>query len=163
MTARGIRNNNPLNIKKTSDIWLGLPPNQTDNTFFTFSAPVYGIRAATKILINYNKRYNIQSIQQIINRWAPPSENVTNTYVDFVAASVGIPKNIPIVFNVGMLVKIIKAMIVFENGESPYPHSIIVEGVKAGLSNTQIITPITEIKKSFFEKLWEYVKKVFGF
>ena len=46
---RGIRNNNPGNIKKNGVDWDGLSEEQTDNTFFQFDDPVYGIRALTKI------------------------------------------------------------------------------------------------------------------
>ena len=42
---RGIRNNNPGNIRRNGDPWQGLAKDQTDREFFTFQSAVYGIRA----------------------------------------------------------------------------------------------------------------------
>ncbi len=36
-TPRGVRNNNPGNIKKNNVRWLGLSEEQNDDTFFQFT------------------------------------------------------------------------------------------------------------------------------
>ena len=53
---RGIRNNNPGNIRHGAN-WLGLNPNgrNIDSAFCVFTAPVYGIRALAKVLVNYKR------------------------------------------------------------------------------------------------------------
>ena len=55
MTTRGLRNNNPLNIRRNSTKWQGLAEEQKDKEFFTFVAPEWGYRAALRTLRNYNR------------------------------------------------------------------------------------------------------------
>lgn len=83
LIPRGIRNNNPLNIRISPDAWQGRVPadQQTDKAFFQFTEFRYGFRAAMKLLRNYVDMHNLRSIEQIISRWAPPSENATDVYI----------------------------------------------------------------------------------
>jgi len=88
---RGIRNMNPGNIKITSIPWQGkisLDDN-TDGVFEQFESMYYGIRASLKLLTNYMDAYGLRTIRKIINRWAPPSENDTGEYVEFVSSYTG--------------------------------------------------------------------------
>ena len=48
--ARGIRNNNPLNIRRSADKWQGLKAQQEDREFFQFSEMKWGWRAAFRLL-----------------------------------------------------------------------------------------------------------------
>ena len=48
--TRGIRNNNWLNIRRSSNNWQGKTKDQLDQKFVTFVTPEYGYRAAWKIL-----------------------------------------------------------------------------------------------------------------
>ena len=51
MLPRGIRNNNPLNIRRTAkDQWKGLRAQQTDASFCQFERMEYGWRAAFYLL-----------------------------------------------------------------------------------------------------------------
>ena len=80
-TTRGIRNNNPLNIRQGCN-WKGLSKTQTDRQFCQFTNMVYGVRAALVTLQTYNQVYKISSINDIIYRWAPPQDgNATNNYI----------------------------------------------------------------------------------
>lgn len=83
-TPRGIRNNNPLNIR-IGNTWLGERNNPTDNAFEEFVSIEYGYRAAFCILRRYIKRYNKNTITAIVSTWAPANENNTQRYIDFVA------------------------------------------------------------------------------
>src|SRR5579872_14880 len=88
---RGIRNNNPGNIRRSIDKWQGLadPDHQTDPDFFIFQNPIYGIRAIARILITYQDKYGLQGVKGIISRWAPSSENKTDAYVAAVVKNTG--------------------------------------------------------------------------
>lgn len=91
---RGIRNCNPLNIRKGA-AWQGLADIQSDPSFCVFRSMVYGLRAAHKLLRNYITGYDgkykhYDTIDAIIRRWAPPSENATQNYIDFVAKDTGL-------------------------------------------------------------------------
>lgn len=126
---RGIRNNNPGNIKKNDVEWEGLSAIQTDNTFFQFTDPIYGIRALTKILRTYRNNYNIKNIWGIINRYAPPSENDTESYKNFVKEKTGLNMLEEIKFTVEGYLPVVKAIILMENGEQPYDDEIILQGM----------------------------------
>ena len=82
---RGIRNNNPLNIR-IGNTWLGERPNPTDPAFEEFVTMEYGLRAAFIILRRYIRRYKKNTITSIVSTWAPASENDTLKYIDRVAA-----------------------------------------------------------------------------
>ncbi len=88
-TPRGIRNNNPLNIR-IGNTWLGERPNPTDDAFEEFVSLDYGYRAAFCILRRYIRRYHKNTITAIVSTWAPASENNTQRYIDFVAAQMKI-------------------------------------------------------------------------
>lgn len=78
---RGIRNNNPLNIRRGSSKWLGLKRRQTDPLFCQFETIHYGYRAAFKLMQTYYEKYGINTIDALISRWAPGNENDTGHYV----------------------------------------------------------------------------------
>lgn len=88
--VRGIRNNNPGNIRKSGDAWQGLDSDQSDPAFFRFASMEYGIRALARIVSNYGSKYGLFSIRQIVSRWAPSVENDTNAYVAAVSDYVGV-------------------------------------------------------------------------
>ena len=83
-TPRGIRNNNPLNIR-IGNTWLGERNNPTDDAFEEFVSIEYGYRAAFCILRRYIRRFHKNTISAIVSTWAPASENNTQRYIDFVA------------------------------------------------------------------------------
>ena len=82
------RNRNPLNIRATNIDWAG--KSGSNKGFEVFSNSEYGYRAAAKNLYTYNERDNLKSVRDIVTKWAPPSENNTNSYVDKVAKDLGV-------------------------------------------------------------------------
>lgn len=130
MVARGIRNNNPGNIRH-GEHWQGLAAVQSDKDFCVFDYPKYGIRALAIILKNYEKKYGLNTIQKIINRYAPPNENDTDSYIESVAGQlgVGIDDKIDINDKTTMLV-LVKAIIRHENGEQPYDNETLLKGLE---------------------------------
>lgn len=91
MKSRGLRNNNPGNIRISKDKWQGLRSKQTDKSFFQFIAVQYGYRALIRTLQNYRKLYNLKTIAQLINRWAPEHENNTSVYITRVCKEMQVP------------------------------------------------------------------------
>ena len=94
ITPRGIRNNNPGNIKLGSN-WKGLSPVQTDDTFCQFDTMEYGIRAMIYLFKKYVQKYHLYSIRQLISRWCPNDSN----YIKFVSDSMGYLPDEPIFKN----------------------------------------------------------------
>ena len=90
MIPRGQRNCNPLNIRRIAGtVWKGSLAEQKDPEFVEFASPVWGIRAAFCILNTYKRKHQAVCVEDIINRWAPPSENDTNAYIRAVCKATG--------------------------------------------------------------------------
>ena len=97
MTPRGIRNHNPLNIRRSKDQWQGMAKVQTDRAFVQFESLEWGWRAAFKLLTRtYYHNYRLYTIRGIISRWAPPKENNTEAYIQNVSRLSGIGPDEPI-------------------------------------------------------------------
>jgi len=136
--SRGIRNNNPGNIERNKTVWQGMSDNQLDERFINFNSPEYGVRAMARILRNYERKYGLNTIEQIVSRWAPSSENNTESYIQNVSQEVGIPSNATLdLDNDSLLQSLIKAIIHHENGTNPYDDETILQGIaleKSGAS-----------------------------
>ena len=97
MLPRGIRNNNPLNIRRSKDKWKGLRAVQADAQFCQFESLEYGWRAAFYLLTRtYYHKYRLFTIRAIISKWAPPMENKTEAYIAKVSRLTGIDPDEPI-------------------------------------------------------------------
>ena len=130
MVARGIRNNNPGNIRH-GDKWQGLAAEQTDSSFCVFTSAEYGIRALAKVLLNYEKKYGLNTVKKIINRYAPPNENDTGSYIQSVAGQLGVnPDDVIDINNQAVMLILVKAIIRHENGEQTYNNETLLKGIK---------------------------------
>ena len=125
----GIKNNNPGNIKK-GDNWEGMV--ESDGEFVEFESPEYGIRAITKVLQTYSKKYNINTLEEIFNRYAPNTENDTNTYIKNMTSFTGFdPDETLNLQDPDTLAKIIKGITRQENpGKNHYSDKIIYKGIE---------------------------------
>lgn len=144
---RGIRNNNPGNIDyNPRNDWqgqLGLEQGTLKPRFARFDSPENGIRALAKLLINYRGRdgmpnvggEGIDTVRETVNRWAPGTENDTESYIKSVARAVGMEPNAPIdIKDPAVLMAMTKAIITHENGSNPYSTAIVAEGVRRALA-----------------------------
>ena len=131
-TPRGIRNNNPGNIRWGAD-WQGLKKDgkSQDPSFCVFINPEYGIRALAKLLRNYQRLYGLNTPRKIINRYAPPNENQTQAYIQSVAQQLGVQPDTPVDLNEETtMVVFIKSIIRHENGIQPYDTDTILKGIR---------------------------------
>ena len=117
MIPRGIRNNNPLNIR-VGNVWLGEVKNPTDPHFEQFNSMEYGLRAGFVLLRRYIRHYKRQTIEDIISSWAPSNENNTKAYIDTVVKVSGIPSNRILHYSdKESMCKLVDAMCFVENGK----------------------------------------------
>ena len=117
MTARGLRNNNPGNIRINGDLFQGEVRPSKDKSFKQFETMAYGYRAMFVILRNYIRNYKLDTIRKMISRWAPPKENHTEAYVKAVSDYAGIPADDPINVNDReQMIRIVAGMSKVENG-----------------------------------------------
>jgi hypothetical protein len=115
MKPRGLRNNNPLNIRHNADVFQGEIKGK-DISFKTFSTIEYGYSAAFITLATYLSR-GWNTIEKIITRWVPPIENNTENYIANVAKWSGVPKNKILTVSDGAdYILIVAAMSFVENG-----------------------------------------------
>lgn len=114
---RGLRNCNPGNIRITKDKWQGLREVQTDKSFFQFIEMRWGYRALMRTLQNYRKRHGCMTIADFINRWAPPSENNTGSYISRVCREMQVPNSyVPDVDDKNVMCAFAAAISQVENG-----------------------------------------------
>ena len=160
---RGIRNNNPMNIRvSTQYAWQGqlnegderLTAQKKEKEFCVFKHPKYGIRAAVLLLLTYQQKYRLKTTEKIIAKYAPPVENDTVAYINFVTQATGIdPKKSISIKDFSTTKSLIKAMIKKENGIQPYPDEIIDLGIAmAGVSAEQE-APVQEPKQVSTENI----------
>jgi len=120
-TPRGIRNNNPGNIR-WGDPWQGLRAKvkRDDPAFCQFANAAYGIRALARTLITYQDKHGLRTIRQIITRWAPPTENDTTEYIYAAVqiAHVGWDDELDMHYYPQLRV-VVEAIIRVENGKGP--------------------------------------------
>lgn len=137
---RGIRNNNPGNIDYNPKVkWQNLDEPPTDGRFCRFKTPPDGIRALCRVLITYQDKRQatdgskIDTAREIVERWAPPSENNTDAYVKAVRAALGLDgeeiDGEVDVHDYACMKPLVKAIIKHENGKQPYTDAQIDKGL----------------------------------
>lgn len=115
--SRGLRNNNPGNIRRGGGHFKGERLPSLDPVFKQFETVEWGYRAMFVLLDNYRRRHGLQSIREMIRRWAPPIENDTERYIRFVARAASLDPDQAIdTRNRRVMVPIVAAMSRIENG-----------------------------------------------
>ena len=115
--TRGYRNNNPCNIRISTDKFQGEVQPSQDKDFKQFETAAYGYRAAFRVIRTYINNYKCDTIRKIISRWAPKNENHTENYIRVVSERSGIPADDPVYAdNREMMIRIVEAMSYVENG-----------------------------------------------
>jgi len=147
--VRGLVNNNPGNIRpSTQYTWqgqVGIDKGAKEAAgFVQFASPEAGIRAMTLNLLSYDQQ-GINTVQGIINRWAPPSENKTGAYINQVAKELGVkPTDTINLKDAAVMRQLVTSIIQFENGKNPYNAQIIDTGIALGFNKeSPIVTAST--------------------
>lgn len=124
---RGIRNNNPLNIKWVSfQTWNG-QTGVDDAGFVIFDKPENGIRAGVRTLTSYRNAGYVTP-RQIITRWTGgDSSAIQNSYIAHVSSALGIAESAEV--PASRWFDLIKVMIKHENGQQPYNDAQIRAGI----------------------------------
>lgn len=143
---RGIRNNNPGNL-----VYVGQTgaSKEANGRFATFASAQEGLNALAAQLRRYGQR-GLNSIQSIVNTYAPASENNTGAYANYLAQKMGIDTNTQFDVNSdpAALAALIRGIVEYENGRNPYSNDMIAQA--AGMApvnltqNVQISVAGTE-------------------
>lgn len=115
--SRGLRNNNPGNIRLGSFLYKGERAKSSDGAFRQFESVEWGYRAMFVLLYTYAVKYDCCTLRQLISRYAPPSENNTDHYIRRVAhATHLLPDEIIFTVDAATMTAIVAAMSEVENG-----------------------------------------------
>lgn len=139
---RGIRNNNPGNIRVTGIAWDGevesLNPTDDETVFEEFRRPWWGIRALAVNLRTYQRKHGCRTLREIISRWAPGHENPTDAYMKHVARAVGAtPDDALDLSDYFTMRNLVAGIIEFENGKNPYSWEVESGLILAGIEPPQ--------------------------
>lgn len=143
---RGLRNNNPGNLRVTDTQWEGKVAGQ-DNEFETFASPEAGIRALA-VNAQHIQNDGAQTPMDVISKWAPKSENDTAAYAKSVADKLGIGVNDKMnLRDLATLRTFATAVIEHENGSQPYSQEQIDAGVNAAMGKGKLrsVTPDVQL------------------
>jgi len=118
--ARGIRNNNPGNIRNSErNDWKGevSKADKKDQAFEEFETMSDGVRAMMRLLQKYQRSYNLHTVKEIVERWAPRNENNTAAYVRTVCKEMQMPECCGLdLTDKGTMCALVDAMCYVENG-----------------------------------------------
>lgn len=133
--SASIFNNNPGNIRTSPTNWNG-EVTEPGEKFERFSDMHMGVRASARILRTYGRKYGIDTINKIIDRYAPPEDNNPNNanYARHVSNGSGFDVDEKIDLNdPQVLLKLMRPIFEFENGQkeaAKISNADIEKGVK---------------------------------
>lgn len=147
--SRGLRNNNPGNLVISSNDWEGKIPEaqNTDGTFEQFTTANYGIRAMAYDLM-HDVNQNGYTLQQLITEYAPPSQNDTGAYINYVSSVTGLQPGERVTFSYLLLSEMLRVIIQVENGSQN----------AAMISDQDITDSIALLPQVLLTELGTYVK-----
>lgn len=117
----GLQHNNPGNMRPTGDHWLGMAGEVEG--FLAFVDMKSGYRALLKNCINaIAGGYN--TIEKFVTHYAPPSENDTNAYIDYVSKTMGLGPQVRLRTDESTIKKLVYAISYHEQGVPPSNHDI---------------------------------------
>jgi hypothetical protein len=136
----GQRINNPYNIRQYDQGFLG--ESGEDSGFVSFEDPMYGVRAADRVLTTYGTKRGINTIRGLINRFAPPSENDTRNYVNYISGELGIDPDAEVdLSDPEMRARILSPMAMMES-RSEYSPGQITEMIEMANAPRQELRPL---------------------
>lgn len=146
---RGMRNNNPGNIRGSASKWQG-QTGVDSSGFAVFDTMENGQRALEQNLRSYGTKHGIDTISGVVSRWAPSNENDTAAYTKFVSSKLGIGPNEKIdLSNRDTLTKLQSAITAFENGSGSKSNASSLSGDASGVGAyksdpSQFMVPVSD-------------------
>lgn len=127
----GFRNNNPGNLRP-GDSWQGMTGE--NGGFIVFKSMPWGIRALATDLSNKINNDGLDTIRDIVTKYAPASDNNdVNAYVNAVSQDSGFGPDEILTADADTIVKLVKAHTAHENGENNLQY-LTDDDIQEGLS-----------------------------
>lgn len=108
---------NPGNLVKSNSVWIGETERQ--GRFTAFESAHYGLRALCIVILRYEQRHHVDTLEKFVHRFAPCSENNCRKYIHFLSRELGIGRRQKISLS-AVLPSLVKAVIKYEQGSMPY-------------------------------------------
>lgn len=124
--SRGLRNNNPGNIRISGTKYDGEVQPSQDKAFKQFKDMAHGYRAMFVLLYTYQKKHGCDTLRKMINRYAPPVENHTENYIQSVAKWSGVNPDATLdTTNQAKMVPVVCGMSRMENGKTAVQADVV--------------------------------------
>ena len=123
----GLRQRNPGNIRPGAGF---IGETGQGSGYSTFASDDEGLRAIQRLLMTYGDEYGLNTIRGLANRYAPKSENPTESYIDFLSQKTGIGPDEEIDL-AGRGSDLIPAIVGFEQGQQPFSQAQIDRAIRA--------------------------------
>jgi len=121
---RGLRLNNPGNIRHSADRWQGAAPEQPDPDFVRFTSLEFGVRAVARLMLRYEK-LGFNTARKIIGRYAPAVENDAESYVRHVADALNVePEDVIVVDAYEVMAPLVGTICRHETGKALPPGAL---------------------------------------
>lgn len=138
-SVRGIRNNNPFNLRPSSQYtWQGEAGVDAGpaGPYLIFSTPFYGLRAGYINLLNQQKLHGLDTVRAVISKYAPAADrNDTDAYIAAVAGALGVAPDARIdLTDPATLDAFARAVIQHENGAQPYSADQLAAAARAAVA-----------------------------
>lgn len=143
---RGMRNNNPGNLRDSGINWEGKTGTDPDG-FVIFSDSVFGLRALALDLTNVMNQDGLTTVQDIITHYAPPSENDTASYITDVSADMGVNPTDELTYNATTLASLVRAVMNHEEGNE----------YSSMIPDTDIQTALSELPNPLIAQVGSFI------
>jgi hypothetical protein len=128
----GLRQNNPGNLRS----WGGVP---SEGGFARFASAQDGLNAMAQQLGLYGNRDGLRTVSGILNKYAPPSENDTGSYIADVARQTGFSPDQQLDVNdPKVLAPLLSAMVKHEQGQQPFSQDQLTQAAQSVQINVAI-------------------------
>lgn len=127
---RGLRNHNPGNLRLSPGV---SPPGfvgPDKDGFAVFSQREYGLDSLARLLVNYGSA-GFNTIAKITGRYAPPKENDTGAYANYLAKRLETTTDAPIDMTcTENIADLMEGIVFFENGRQPYHRTMVYNSAR---------------------------------
>ena len=144
----GLRQRNPGNIRPGAGF---IGESGAGSGYSIFDSDDEGLRAIQRLLMTYGDEYGLNTIRGLANRYAPKSENPTESYIDFLSKETGIDPDEEIDL-AGRGSDLIPAIVGFEQGQQPFSQEQIDRAIRAAGTDDE-----DEVKEIFSQPLPSYI------
>lgn len=140
---RGLRNHNPGNLEGNTP-WQGAAGH--DGPYIIFDTDADGLRALAINILNQQRLHKLNTVTQIIEKFAPPSENNTLAYIDAVCKHVGCkPAEVLDLDDPTILARFVQAVVAHENSGYAYAVNDVITAVSAALTPKPQEAPMSDL------------------